>query len=112
MKLILKNALGAGTTFFLLIGTVHANDTLDAMIGNAFVLTYEDGSVVTSNYEADGSVTTDTGIEATWTIDGDTLCIQVDGEEIGCKELPPGKSVGDRWEWEDVFGDPAIASIE
>ena len=82
------------------------------MIGKTFVLTYEDGSVVRSYYKEDGTLTTDGGLSATWTMEGDTLCIEVDQKEVGCAELPSGKRAGDSWEWRDISGRSVTASIE
>lgn len=108
----MKKLIVASFAALGMISAALANDTMDAMIGNAVVYTYSGGTSVTAYYAASGTYTTDSAGGGTWSMNGDELCIKTDDGKSGCTTLASGKSKGDSWSGVDAFGNPVTISIQ
>ena len=83
---------------------------MDGVFGNTLRVTYADGSVVDHYMNEDGTFSTDTGVEGTWTLDELTLCITVDGN-TNCGPIEEGRGIGAVWEEDDGQGGTRSVTI-
>ncbi|MBI1392376.1 MAG: hypothetical protein GC152_06495 [Alphaproteobacteria bacterium] len=108
----MKRILSASIASIAVLGDVAmANDTMDAMVDAKVTYTYADGSVVTADYNPDGTYTTDIAGGGKWRMTGDELCIETDNGDEGCTTIDGGKVKGDSWEAVDAFGNPVTIAI-
>ncbi|MBI1339415.1 hypothetical protein GC169_04285 [bacterium] len=72
--------------------------TLEAVVAHGVIIEVQ-GTPYDVTYKADGTFTTDQGVEGTYKIDGDKLCITVPGVvDNDCTAYPEGKASGDSFE--------------
>jgi len=69
----------------------------DALVANALEISSPAGSYITY-FHADGTYTSNVGIEGTWEIHGDEICVQRTTGESGCAPLQANAMLGDSWE--------------
>lgn len=69
----------------------------DILLDHGLQVTTSAGSY-TTYFNADGTYTSDVGIEGTWTVEGDEICVVRSTGESGCAPLQDGAGLGDSWE--------------
>lgn len=52
----------------------------------------------TTYFNADGTYTSDAGIQGTWEVRGTEICVTRSTGESGCAPLQDGAALGDSWE--------------
>lgn len=70
---------------------------VDALVENALQVSTAEGSYITY-FNADGTYTTNVGIEGTWELQGSEICVTRSTGESGCAPVQDGLSLGDSWE--------------
>ena len=67
------------------------------LVENALQISSSAGSYVTY-FNADGTYTSNIGIEGTWEVDGSEICVVRSTGESGCAPLMDNVGLGDSWE--------------
>lgn len=70
---------------------------MDTLIDNALQIQAGDVTYITY-FDANGTYTTNIGIEGTWEVVGNEICVVRSTGESGCAPLQADVSVGDSWE--------------
>ncbi len=84
-------------------------DTMQNGVGNTFVVTDSDGTVVHYHFDADGSFTASTPegeqvAAGAYEVTDSQLCLTPAGGERGCTEYVGDKNVGDSWTQQGTDG--------
>jgi len=73
---------------------------VDVLVDNALEVSTSQGSYITY-FNADGTYTTNIGVEGSWHVEGDNLCVQRSTGEGGCAPMQPGLEAGASWQNEN-----------
>lgn len=85
--------------------------TLDEVVSKGVLIEVQ-GVVYDVTYKPDGTFTTDQGVEGTYKVEGDKLCITVPGVVEGdCTAYPADKKSGDSFNVEGQLG-PSKVTIK
>lgn len=84
-----------------LIAAMALQASPDALVENALEVSTAAGSYITY-FEADGTYTTSVGIEGTWSIEGEEICVERSTGEAGCVPMMDGLELGSTWEGENA----------
>lgn len=74
---------------------------VDTLVANALEVSTAQGSYITW-FEADGTYTTNIGIEGRWWVEGEALCVERTTGEGGCVPLGETEAVGASWTGENA----------
>lgn len=73
----------------------------EMLVENALQVSTAQGSY-TTYFNADGTYTTDVGIEGSWEVQGDEVCVERSTGEQGCAPIQENLEVGASWEGENA----------
>lgn len=71
--------------------------SMDMLFEHGLQVSSSAGTYITY-FHADGSYTSNAGIEGTWTVDGSEICVTRSTGESGCAPLQEGAQLGDSWQ--------------
>ena len=73
------------------------SSSLDTLLEHALQISAGDVTYITY-FNADGTYTTNIGIEGTWEVQGNEICVVRTTGESGCAPLQDGLGLGDSWQ--------------